>query len=126
MWLVPGMFTLAWWPDALVRTDHHLRLAGDLGNKASAKRPGAIRRYHNTFQCMGSTMETAGIRALYAGLPITLVSAVLYRGLYFGGYSAVSELLPRSDGSGLMLLGRMLAAQVCILSTLSRSPADLR
>lgn len=98
------------------------RLAADSGverrklQTAAAEINGGphIRQYRGTFHCLLSTYQQQGIRGVYAGAPISIVGAIVYRGLHFGGYDTMKEMLATSEHKN-SLLARYLAAQVRLL-----------
>eukprot|EP01034_Spumella_vulgaris_P037086 gene37086-45752_t len=94
--LAGGSATIITYPFELART----RLAVDTGCTS--------RLYTGTFDCLSITYRTEGIRGVYAGLAISLGGAILFRGLFMGGYDIVKSLYDLEHSSvGL----RLIAAQ---------------
>eukprot|EP00981_Chlorochromonas_danica_P000152 scaffold46_cov196-Ochromonas_danica.AAC.2 len=98
------------------------KLAADSGVERSVKTTAAemsggphIRQYRGTFHCLLSTYQQQGIRGVYAGAPISIVGAIIYRGLHFGGYDTMKEMLATSNDYKNSLIARYLAAQIASL-----------
>ncbi|XP_021773358.1 probable ADP,ATP carrier protein At5g56450 [Chenopodium quinoa] len=86
----------------------HTRLAADIG-KADA------RQFRGIYHFLSTIYRVEGIRGLYRGLPASFHGMVIHRGLYFGGFDTVKDVLAK-DAVELALWKRWLAAQVVTTS----------
>ncbi|KNA25791.1 hypothetical protein SOVF_003740 [Spinacia oleracea] len=86
----------------------HTRLAADIG-KADA------RQFRGIYHFLTSVYRVEGVRGLYRGLPASFHGMVIHRGLYFGGFDTVKDVLAK-DAVELALWKRWLAAQVVTTS----------
>ncbi len=50
------------------------------------------RLYRGTVDCLRTTYLTEGLRGVYAGMAISFTGAILFRGLFMGGYDIVKSL----------------------------------
>lgn len=108
-------------PDPLCRlaadsgTESGSKLKHSASASASASKPtGPVRQFRGTFHCLLTTFQTQGIRGVYAGAPVSIVGAVVYRGLHFGLYDTMKEMLSTAHSSSIV--NRFLAAQVVSLA----------
>ncbi|CAA0838410.1 Beta-fructofuranosidase- insoluble isoenzyme CWINV1 [Striga hermonthica] len=100
----------------------HTRLAADLGRPETRQFQG-IRHFLTT------VYKKDGARGIYRGLPASLHGMVVHRGLYFGGFDTVKEMMTMSSQSGpdadVALWKRWVAAQaVTTASGLVSYPLD--
>ncbi|EYU32322.1 hypothetical protein ABFS82_05G139100 [Erythranthe guttata] len=70
----------------------HTRLAADLG-RTEARQFKGIRHFLKTIH------EKDGFRGIYRGLPASLHGMVVHRGLYFGGFDTIKEMMVASSSS---------------------------
>lgn len=64
----------------------HTRLAADLGSPNS-------RQFHGISHFLTTIYRKEGIRGIYRGLPASLQGMVVHRGLYFGGFDTIKEMM---------------------------------
>ncbi|XP_074317337.1 putative ADP,ATP carrier protein At5g56450 [Silene latifolia] len=83
----------------------HTRLAADIG-KADA------RQFRGIYHFMSSVYRVEGVHGLYRGLPASFHGMVVHRGIYFGGFDTIKEILTKESNLELALWKRWLAAQV--------------
>ncbi|CAO2816673.1 unnamed protein product [Amaranthus hypochondriacus] len=86
----------------------HTRLAADLGK-------GDTRQFRGISHFLTTIFKVEGIRGLYRGLPASLHGMVVHRGLYFGGFDTIKEILTK-EAVELALWKRWLAAQAVTTS----------
>ncbi|KAL0372189.1 UNVERIFIED_CONTAM: putative ADP,ATP carrier protein [Sesamum calycinum] len=82
----------------------HTRLAADIG-RTEARQFRGIRHFLSTIH------KKDGIRGIYRGLPASLQGMVVHRGLYFGGFDTIKEIMSRESESDVALWKRWVAAQ---------------
>lgn len=87
----------------------HTRLAADLGKADS-------RQFRGICHFLTTISRAEGIRGLYRGLPASLHGMVVHRGLYFGGFDTIKDLLTKEADLEIALWKRWLAAQVVTTS----------
>ncbi|KAH9608539.1 hypothetical protein KSS87_023079 [Heliosperma pusillum] len=83
----------------------HTRLAADIG-KADA------RQFRGIYHFMTSVYRVEGLHGLYRGLPASFHGMVVHRGIYFGGFDTIKEILTKESNLELALWKRWVAAQV--------------
>ncbi|XP_072995896.1 probable ADP,ATP carrier protein At5g56450 [Typha latifolia] len=79
----------------------HTRLAADIGRTDS-------RQFRGISHFLRTIYRTDGIQGIYRGLPASLHGMVVHRGLYFGGFDTVKDVLISEDSA---LWKRWMAAQ---------------
>ena len=82
---------------------------------ADVSKVGEVRKFAGTFQCLRNVYAEKGLAGWYAGLPVSLLGVVIFRGLYMGGYDIAKHVLGLGGpqvGCGTNLLSRLGAAQV--------------
>ncbi|KAL8498983.1 hypothetical protein ACS0TY_022080 [Phlomoides rotata] len=82
----------------------HTRLAADLGRTETRQFRG-IRHFLTTVH------KKEGIRGVYRGLPASLHGMVVHRGLYFGGFDTIKEMMAKESELEVVLWKRWVAAQ---------------
>ncbi|KAK9699745.1 hypothetical protein RND81_08G193300 [Saponaria officinalis] len=82
----------------------HTRLAADIG-KADA------RQFRGIYHFMSTVYRVDGIRGLYRGLPASFHGMVVHRGIYFGGFDTIKDILTKEANLELALWKRWLVAQ---------------
>lgn len=83
----------------------HTRLAADLGRTET-------RQFRGIRHFLSTVYSRDGIRGVYRGLPASLQGMVVHRGLYFGGFDTVKEMMTaKESGSEVVLWKRWAAAQ---------------
>ncbi|KAL8503904.1 hypothetical protein ACS0TY_022581 [Phlomoides rotata] len=82
----------------------HTRLAADLGRTETRQFRG-IRHFLTTVH------KKEGIRGVYRGLPASLHGMVVHRGLYFGGFDTIKEMMAKESELEVALWKRWVAAQ---------------
>ncbi|KAI3468120.1 hypothetical protein Pfo_024783 [Paulownia fortunei] len=87
----------------------HTRLAADLG-RADTRQFRGIRHF------LRAIHEKDGIRGIYRGLPASLQGMVVHRGLYFGGFDTIKEMISKESKSDVALWQRWVAAQAVTTS----------
>jgi len=87
----------------------HTRLAADIG-RSEARQFRGIRHFLTTIY------RAEGICGLYRGLPASLHGMVVHRGLYFGGFDTIKEILAKEADLEIALWKRWLAAQAVTTS----------
>lgn len=87
----------------------HTRLAADIG-RAEA------RQFRGICHFLTTICRAEGIRGLYRGLPASLHGMVVHRGLYFGGFDTIKEILTKEADLEIALWKRWLAAQAVTTS----------
>ncbi|KAF8040668.1 hypothetical protein BT93_B2789 [Corymbia citriodora subsp. variegata] len=87
----------------------HTRLAADLGRTE-------VRQFQGIYHFLVTIHKKDGIRGIYRGLPASLHGMVVHRGLYFGGFDTMKELLSEESKFELALWKRWLVAQAVTTS----------
>lgn len=87
----------------------HTRLAADIGK-------GDARQFRGIYHFLTTIYKLEGILGLYRGLPASLHGMIIHRGLYFGGFDTVKEILTKEANLELVLWKRWLAAQAVTTS----------
>ncbi|KAL5698686.1 hypothetical protein ACHQM5_029686 [Ranunculus cassubicifolius] len=64
----------------------HTRLAADIGKTES-------RQFRGIYHFLSTVKQKDGLRGIYRGLPASLHGMIVHRGLYFGGFDTVKEML---------------------------------
>lgn len=82
----------------------HTRLAADIGRTES-------RQFRGIYHFLTTIRKTDGIRGIYRGLPASLQGMIVHRGLYFGGFDTMKEILAKDSKSELELWKRWVVAQ---------------
>ncbi|CAK9163788.1 unnamed protein product [Ilex paraguariensis] len=82
----------------------HTRLAADLGT-TEARQFRGVRHFLNTIR------EKDGVRGIYRGLPASLHGMVVHRGLYFGGFDTIKEMMSEDSRREVALWKRWVVAQ---------------
>lgn len=74
-----------------------------------------VRQYRGTVDCLRTTYRLEGLRGVYAGAAISMFGAVVFRGMYMGGYDICKSLWDlQHRGVGI----RLIAAHVSPLAAL--------
>ncbi|CAK9312455.1 unnamed protein product [Citrullus colocynthis] len=87
----------------------HTRLAADIGRTN-------VRQFRGICHFLSTIRKKDGIRGIYRGLPASLQGMVVHRGLYFGGFDTMKEILVEQSQSELALWKRWGVAQVVTTS----------
>lgn len=87
----------------------HTRLAADLGRTDT-------RQFKGIYHFLSTICKKEGIRGIYRGLPASIHGMVVHRGLYFGGFDTVKEVLSEESRPELALWKRWLVAQAVTTS----------
>lgn len=87
----------------------HTRLAADIGRTG-------VRQFHGISHFLTTIYKKDGIRGLYRGLPASLQGMVVHRGLYFGGFDTMKEILCEEAKPELALWKRWVVAQAVTTS----------
>ncbi|XP_023536874.1 probable ADP,ATP carrier protein At5g56450 [Cucurbita pepo subsp. pepo] len=87
----------------------HTRLAADIGRTD-------VRQFRGICHFLGTIYKKDGIQGIYRGLPASLQGMVVHRGLYFGGFDTMKEILVEQSKSELALWKRWGVAQVVTTS----------
>ncbi|GER32100.1 ATP carrier protein [Striga asiatica] len=97
----------------------HTRLAADLG-------PPETRQFQGIRHFLTTVYKKDGARGIYRGLPASLHGMIIHRGLYFGGFDTVKEMMMMSSSQAdVALWKRWAAAQaVTTASGLVSYPLD--
>ncbi|GFP99339.1 probable ADP ATP carrier protein at5g56450 [Phtheirospermum japonicum] len=97
----------------------HTRLAADLGRTET-------RQFRGIYHFLTTVHKKDGLRGVYKGLPASLHGMVVHRGLYFGGFDTIKEIMVRqSESDDVALWKRWIAAQaVTTASGLLSYPLD--
>ncbi|KAI9118037.1 hypothetical protein K1719_010369 [Acacia pycnantha] len=82
----------------------HTRLAADIGQTEK-------RQFQGIHHFMATILRKDGIRGIYRGLPASLQGMVVHRGLYFGGFDTIKEMLSEGSEGKLALWKRWVVAQ---------------
>ncbi|KAG7029262.1 putative ADP,ATP carrier protein, partial [Cucurbita argyrosperma subsp. argyrosperma] len=87
----------------------HTRLAADIGRTD-------VRQFRGICHFLATIHKKDGIGGIYRGLPASLQGMVVHRGLYFGGFDTMKEILVEQSKSELALWKRWGVAQVVTTS----------
>ena len=68
----------------------HTRLAADIGRNEA-------RQFRGIYHFLVTIRQKDGIRGIYRGLPASLQGMVVHRGLYFGGFDTMKEILSENS-----------------------------
>ncbi|PON96017.1 Adenine nucleotide translocator [Trema orientale] len=82
----------------------HTRLAADIGRTN-------VRQFRGICHFLATVRRKDGIRGIYRGLPASLHGMVVHRGLYFGGFDTMKEIMSKDSKREVPLLKRWIAAQ---------------
>ncbi|KAK6927274.1 Mitochondrial substrate/solute carrier [Dillenia turbinata] len=87
----------------------HTRLAADLGRTNT-------RQFHGICHFLSTICKKDGIQGIYRGLPASLHGMVVHRGLYFGGFDTMKEIMSEKSKPEVALWKRWLVAQAVTTS----------
>ncbi|GAA0154539.1 transfer/carrier protein [Lithospermum erythrorhizon] len=87
----------------------HTRLAADLGRTDT-------RQFRGIYHFLHTIHKKDGIRGIYRGLPASLQGMVIHRGLYFGGFDTIKEMMSEKSKVDVALWKRWVAAQAVTTS----------
>lgn len=87
----------------------HTRLAADIGRTE-------VRQFQGVYHFLTTIHKKDGIRGIYRGLPASLHGMVVHRGLYFGGFDTIKEMLSEGSKPELALWKRWVVAQAVTTS----------
>lgn len=87
----------------------HTRLAADIGKTE-------VRQFRGIYHFLATIFHKDGIRGIYRGLPASLQGMVVHRGLYFGGFDTMKEILSQEPKPELALWKRWMVAQAVTTS----------
>ncbi|XP_015884417.3 probable ADP,ATP carrier protein At5g56450 [Ziziphus jujuba] len=87
----------------------HTRLAADIGRTD-------VRQFRGIYHFLATIFEKDGFRGIYRGLPASLQGMVVHRGLYFGGFDTMKEILSEESETELALWKRWMVAQAVTTS----------
>ncbi|KAL3498642.1 hypothetical protein ACH5RR_041374 [Cinchona calisaya] len=87
----------------------HTRLAADLGRTGT-------RQFRGIYHFLSTIHEKDGIRGIYKGLPASLQGMVVHRGLYFGGFDTIKEMMSEESKPDVALWKRWVVAQAVTTS----------
>lgn len=87
----------------------HTRLAVDIGRTD-------VRQFRGMHHFLVTIFKKEGFRGIYRGLPASLQGIVVHRGLYFGGFDTIKEILSEESESELALWERWMVAQAVTTS----------
>ncbi|XP_052210389.1 probable ADP,ATP carrier protein At5g56450 [Diospyros lotus] len=82
----------------------HTRLAADLGSND-------VRQFQGICHFLSTIRKKDGIRGIYRGLPASLHGMIVHRGLYFGGFDTIKEMMSEESKPELALWKRWAVAQ---------------
>nr|GMD45878.1 probable ADP,ATP carrier protein At5g56450 [Ipomoea batatas] len=82
----------------------HTRLAADLGRSDA-------RQFRGICHFLRTIHEKEGIRGVYRGLPASLQGMIVHRGLYFGGFDTIKDMMSEKSKPDVALWKRWLVAQ---------------
>ncbi|XP_010242284.1 PREDICTED: probable ADP,ATP carrier protein At5g56450 [Nelumbo nucifera] len=86
----------------------HTRLAADIGTTEA-------RQFRGIIHLLGTIRRKNGIRGIYRGLPASLHGMIVHRGLYFGGFDTLKEIMSE-ESKQVALWKRWLVAQAVTTS----------
>ncbi|MBA0690451.1 hypothetical protein Goari_008125 [Gossypium aridum] len=87
----------------------HTRLAADIGRTD-------VRQFRGIYHFLSTMYKKDGIRGIYSGLPASLHGMIVHRGLYFGGFDTMKEILSEKSRNELALWKRWVVAQAVTTS----------
>ncbi|KAJ1423431.1 Mitochondrial carrier protein [Sesbania bispinosa] len=87
----------------------HTRLAADIGRTE-------VRQFRGIYHFLATILQKDGVRGIYRGLPASLQGMVVHRGLYFGGFDTMKEMLSEDSKPELALWKRWMVAQAVTTS----------
>ncbi|XP_031284549.1 probable ADP,ATP carrier protein At5g56450 [Pistacia vera] len=87
----------------------HTRLAADIGRTEA-------RQFRGFYHFLTTIIKKDGIRGVYRGLPASLQGMVVHRGLYFGGFDTMKEILSKESKPELALWQWWVVAQAVTTS----------
>ncbi|CAM8916549.1 unnamed protein product [Rhodiola kirilowii] len=87
----------------------HTRLAADLGRND-------VRQFRGICHFLSTIHKKDGIQGIYRGLPASLQGMVVHRGLYFGGFDTMKEIMSEENKPEAALWKRWLVAQAVTTS----------
>lgn len=87
----------------------HTRLAADIGKSD-------VRQFRGIYHFLTTIRKKDGIRGVYRGLPASLHGMVIHRGVYFGGFDTIKEMLSEESKPELALWKRWVVAQAVTTS----------
>ncbi|XP_019197090.1 PREDICTED: probable ADP,ATP carrier protein At5g56450 [Ipomoea nil] len=82
----------------------HTRLAADLGRTDA-------RQFRGICHFLRTIHEKEGNRGIYRGLPASLQGMIVHRGLYFGGFDTIKDMMSEKSKPDVALWKRWLVAQ---------------
>ncbi|KAA3490496.1 putative ADP,ATP carrier protein [Gossypium australe] len=87
----------------------HTRLAADIGRTN-------VRQFRGIYHFLSTMCKKDGIWGIYSGLPASLHGMIVHRGLYFGGFDTMKEILSEKSRNELALWKRWVVAQAVTTS----------
>ncbi|XP_057958350.1 probable ADP,ATP carrier protein At5g56450 [Malania oleifera] len=87
----------------------HTRLAADVGRTEA-------RQFQGIYHFLSTVCKKDGIGGIYRGLPASLHGMIVHRGVYFGGFDTIKEIMSEESKPELMLWKRWLVAQAVTTS----------
>ncbi|XWS72442.1 hypothetical protein CRYUN_Cryun02cG0040000 [Craigia yunnanensis] len=87
----------------------HTRLAADIGRTD-------VRQFRGIYHFLSTIRKKDGIRGIYRGLPASMQGMIVHRGLYFGGFDTIKEILSEESKTELALWKRGVVAQAVTTS----------
>ncbi|TKY74901.1 ADP,ATP carrier protein [Spatholobus suberectus] len=87
----------------------HTRLAADIGRTE-------VRQFRGIYHFLATIFHKDGVPGIYRGLPASLHGMVVHRGLYFGGFDTMKEILSEESKLELALWKRWVVAQAVTTS----------
>ncbi|TQE11124.1 hypothetical protein C1H46_003130 [Malus baccata] len=87
----------------------HTRLAADIGRTE-------VRQFQGIYHFLSTIRQKDGIKGIYRGLPASLQGMIIHRGLYFGGFDTMKEILSEDSNRDLPLWQRWVVAQAVTTS----------
>ncbi|KAJ4959590.1 hypothetical protein NE237_026701 [Protea cynaroides] len=87
----------------------HTRLAADVGKTEA-------RQFRGIWHFLSTIRRKDGIKGIYGGLPASLHGMIIHRGIYFGGFDTVKEIMSEESKPDLALWKRWMVAQAVTTS----------
>lgn len=87
----------------------HTRLAADVGKTEA-------RQFKGIYHFLTTIRQKDGITGIYRGLPASLHGMVVHRGLYFGGFDTIKEMMSEKPKPEIALWKRWVVAQAVTTS----------
>ncbi|KDP34086.1 hypothetical protein JCGZ_07657 [Jatropha curcas] len=87
----------------------HTRLAADVGKTD-------VRQFRGIYHFLSTICKKDGIRGIYRGLPASFHGMIVHRGLYFGGFDTIKEMMSEDAKPELPLWKRWVVAQAVTTS----------